>query len=113
MKLNVTVELNLRDAEVKAEVKTAAQKAMRDTVVDIANTAMTVHPWKNQTGNNMRSIKYEASGFGGGEGIVDQSKIEGAVCSTSGYGGLLETGTARMPAFPYFCLLYTSDAADE
>jgi len=42
----------------------------------------------------------EASGFGGGQ-FVDNSKIEGAVYSTSGYGGYLETGTSKMPARPY------------
>ena len=101
MIMNVSVTLNLKTKEATEIVANAARLAMRDTVVDIANTAMHEHPWKNQTGNNMRSIQYEASGFGGGQ-VVDQNKIEGAVFSTSGYGGFLETGTVRMPAFPYF-----------
>lgn len=102
MRLGVSVQLNLKTKEASEAVAKAARLAMRDTVVDVANEAINVHPWKNQTGNNMRSIKYEASGFSSGEGVVDQSKIEGAVYSTSGYGGFLETGTVKMPAFPYF-----------
>ncbi len=99
MKLDMTVELNLNDKAVTAQCKDAAQKAMRDTVVDITRDAVRDSPWL--TGNNRRSIKMEASGFGAGEGVVDQSKIEGAVYSTSGYGGFLETGTVKMPARPY------------
>jgi hypothetical protein len=72
---------------------------MRDTVVDIANESSKNSP--KLTGNNMRSIRYEASGFHTREGVVDQSKIEGAVYSTSGYGGFLETGTVKMAARPY------------
>ena len=37
-----------------------------------------------------------------GERIVDDSKIQGAVYSTSGYGGYGETGTHKMAARPYF-----------
>ena len=102
MIMNVTVTLNLKTKEVAEVMAKAARLAMKDTVIDVANEVMNVHPWKNRTGNKMRSIKYEVSGFGSGEGIVDQSKIEGAVYSTSGYGGFLETGTVRMPAVPYF-----------
>ena len=35
------------------------------------------------------------------ERVVDNSKVEGAIYSTSGYGGYLETGTARMDPRPY------------
>lgn len=101
MKINFTVEMNLKTKEVSEKMIKAGREAMRDVVVDVANMAIKDHPWKNVTGNNMRSIKYEASGFGSSEGIINQDKVEGAVYSTSGYGGFLETGTSRMPAFPY------------
>jgi len=35
------------------------------------------------------------------ERIVNDAKIEGAVYSTSGYGGFLEVGTYKMPARSY------------
>jgi hypothetical protein len=43
-----------------------------------------------------------SGGEGEAERMVDDSKIEGAVYSTSGYGGFLETGTSKMPGRPYF-----------
>jgi len=107
MKINVTVELNLKMKEAAIKVAQATRKAMRDTVVEITRDAVKDSPWL--TGNNRRSMTGEVSGMGmvasGGEGkperLVDDSKIEGAVYSTSGYGGYLETGTSRMPARPY------------
>lgn len=99
MKLDVTVELNLKTKEATATVLKAAREAMRDTVVDVTNDAVKDSPVL--TGNNRRSIKGETSGFGSGE-VVDQDKIQGAVYSTSGYGGFLETGTRKMGARPYF-----------
>lgn len=98
MKLDVKVELNLKIKEASDKVLKAAREAMRDTVVNITNDAVKDSPVL--TGNNRRSIKGETSGFGYGE-VVDQSKIEGAVYSTSGYGGFLETGTRKMAARPY------------
>jgi hypothetical protein len=56
-------------------------------VVEILADSMRGTP--KATGNNMRSLAMEASGFDTGEGIVDQGGIEGAVYSTSGYGGFL------------------------
>ncbi|MCJ7828162.1 MAG: hypothetical protein MUP81_00280 [Dehalococcoidia bacterium] len=99
MKLDVKVELNLKIKEATAQVLKAAREAMRDTVIDVTHDAVEGSPVL--TGNNRRSIMGEASGFGGGQ-VVDQSKIEGAVFSTSGYGGFLETGTRKMAARPYF-----------
>jgi len=93
VKLSVSVELNLKTAEVTKAVKEAARLAMRDTAAAIAADAQKLTP--KDTGNNLRSIKYEASGMpvrGDIERIVDDNKIEGAVYSTSGYGGYLETG---------------------
>ncbi len=107
MKMTSSITLNLREEEVVKEVIKANKLAMRDTVVEVTGDAVRWSPW--ETGNNRRSIVGEASGMGmvasGGAGqkerLVDDSKIEGAVYSTSGYGGFLETGTSKMPARPY------------
>jgi len=107
MKMTSTVTLNLRTEEVNKEVTEANKLAMRDTVVLINYDAVRWSPW--ETGHNRRSIVGEASGMGvivqgidaEPERTVDDSKIEGAVYSTSGYGGYLETGTTKMPAQPY------------
>jgi len=112
MKLTTEVKLNLKTKEATKQVKDASRLAMRDTVVavhgDSIRNAKSVGFWK--TGHNARSIAAEVSGMGmvasGGEGtserMVDDSKIEGAVYSTSGYGGYGETGTYKMAGRPYF-----------
>jgi len=122
MKMEVSVELNLKTEEVTEKVTEASRLAMRDTVVEVAHDAIVLSPWK--TGNNRRSIFFGASGFGhqqaSNEGrqegdtwtgedlsVLDDSKIEGAVYSTSGYGGYLETGHhtksgSFVSARPYF-----------
>lgn len=66
----------------------AAERALKDTVVLIANDAIKGSPV--ETGNNRRSIQFEARG------------LSGSIYSTSGYGGYLETGTRFMAARPYF-----------
>ena len=105
MKMSSSITLNLRADEVDKEVTEANKKAMRDTVVEVTRDAVKWSPW--ETGNNRRSIIGEASGMGmvAGQGarerLVNDSKIEGAVYSTSGYGGFLETGTSKMAARPY------------
>jgi len=88
LKFKTDVILNLKTREVKDKVNKATEKALKDVVVDIANDAIKGSP--KLTGNNARSIKYEAKG------------LEGAVYSTSGYGGYLETGTVKMAPRPYF-----------
>jgi HK97 gp10 family phage protein len=88
MRISIKLITNLKVKEVKNKVKNATEKSLKNTVVAIANDAIKGSP--KDTGNNMRSIKYEAKG------------MNGAVFSTSGYGGYLETGTSRMPARPYF-----------
>ena len=108
MKIEVEIKLNLDIEKVTKAVDDATRQAMRDTVVAVTNDSVKLSPWA--TGNNRRSIAGEVSGMGmvasGGEGsaerVVDDSKIEGAIYSTSGYGGFLETGTSKMPARPYF-----------
>lgn len=107
MKMSSTITLNLRTEEADKKVIEANKSAMRDTVVLVTGDAIRFSPWL--TGNNRRSIVGEVSGMGGvasggagqAERLVDESKIEGAVYSTSGYGGFLETGTSKMPAQPY------------
>jgi len=107
MKLNVEIALNLKGKEVNKAVQEAAKLAMVDTVVTIHNQAVHTSPWL--TGHNRRSIASEVSGMGvvvrgedaEPERVVDDSRLEGAVYSTSGYGGYLETGTVKMPARPY------------
>ena len=69
---------------------------MKDLVTDIANDAIKLSPV--DTGNNRRSIMFEV----GPGGEVAKREGEGAIYSTSGYGGFLETGTVNMPAQPYF-----------
>jgi len=107
MKMSSSIELNLKVDEAIKQVSEANKLAMRDTVVAVTHDAVQLSPWL--TGNNRRSIVGEASGMGavasGGEGraerMVDDSKTEGAIYSTSGYGGFLETGTSKMAARPY------------
>jgi membrane protein involved in colicin uptake len=107
MKLTSEIKLNLKTEEVKKAVEEANRQAMRDTVVDIWNDS--VHGSPKKTGHNMRSLAGEVSGMGTiakgadaePEKVVDDSKIEGAVYSTSGYGGYLETGTVKMSPRPY------------
>ena len=88
MKLKVDMKVNLKTKEVKNKVKKASEKGLKDVIVDIARDVIKGSPVL--TGNNRRSIVYEAK------------ELEGSVYSTSGYGGYLETGTVNMPAQPYF-----------
>jgi HK97 gp10 family phage protein len=88
MKLNISVTTNLKIKEVQDKVKEAAEKALKNVIVDIAKDVVEGSPV--ETGNNRRSIQYEAKG------------LEGSIYSTSGYGGYLEVGTVKMNARPYF-----------
>ena len=96
MRINASIELNLKSDELNEAVMKAARSAMRDTVVDVAQDAIDMSP--KATGNNARSIQYEV----GPNGQVAKDDVSGAVYSTSGYGGYLETGTRRMKPRPYF-----------
>ena len=117
MKIEVEVKVDLKLPEVEKKVGEATRLGLRDTIVAIAADA--IMGTRKQTGNNMRSIFYGVSGMGrhkqGSPGrnstdtwtgpddsILDDRKIEGAVYSTSGYGGFLEVGTRSMGARPYF-----------
>jgi len=106
MKMTATMTLNLKAEEVSKKVIKSARESMRDTVVAIWNGAIKGSPWK--TGHNRRSLVGESSGFSpnvGADGIVehivDDSKIQGAIYSTSGYGGFLEGGTMKMAPRPH------------
>ena len=96
MKITTSFITNLKTKEVQDKVKKASKQGLKEVVVDIANDAIKGSPLL--TGNNKRSIKFEV----GPGGEVAKKEGEGAVYSTSGYGGYLETGTVKMAARPYF-----------
>ena len=96
MKITTSLIFDNRIGAAKNKVKNARNNALRDTVVAIAGDAIKGSPVL--TGNNRRSIAYEV----GPGGVVATKAGQGAVYSTSGYGGFLETGTSRMNARPYF-----------
>jgi hypothetical protein len=79
MKFDVSIQLNLTTANVGNAVVSAAERAMRDTVVAVAADAVRLSP--AVTSHNRRSIDYKAEG------------LKGSVFSTSGYGGYIEVGT--------------------
>ena len=88
MKLNTSMIFNSKIPEVKKKINNAAEKSLKNVVIDIAGDVIKGSP--KLTGNNARSIDYEAKG------------LSGSVYSTSGYGGYLKTGTSKMAAQPYF-----------
>jgi len=96
MKLKLDFITNLKTKEATDKTHKASQKGLGDVVAAIARDSIRGSPVL--TGNNRRSIMYEV---GPGKEIA-RKELEGAVYSTSGYGGLLETGTAKMSARPYF-----------
>ncbi len=96
MKITLLYKLSLNTQKVIDKVEKAAQEGLRDSVVAIAKDAIKGSPVL--TGNNKRSIMFEV----GPGGEVAKKALEGAVYSTSGYGGFLETGTVKMAAQPYF-----------
>lgn len=108
MKMQTQVRVNIKVEEVDKALTEASRKAMRDTVVDVLADSIRP-PSPVLTGNNRRSMVGEVSSMGvvasGGGGSperqVDDTKIEGAIYSSSGYGGFLEVGTSKMPARPY------------
>ena len=96
MKLKTEVVLNLKIPEAQAKLRKAVSGSLKDTVVAIARDTIVGSPYL--TGHNRRSIKFEL----GPGGEVAKRELEAAVYSTSGYGGYIETGTAKMAARPYF-----------
>ena len=98
VKISSKFTVNLKNKEVQAKVNNATKKSLLNVVVAIANDVIKIHPWKTVTGNNSRSIRFEV---GPGKPVA-MRELEGAIYSTSGYGGFLETGTRFMAAQPYF-----------
>lgn len=96
MKITTKWKLNLKTGEVANKVMKAAKYGLTTTVAEIANDAIKDSPF--QYGTNRRSIKFEV----GPGAPIAQKDLTGAIYSTSGYGGFLETGTVSMPARPYF-----------
>lgn len=112
--MEMKVELNWKGKEAEELILKAAHLALRDCVVNTANDA--IKGSHAITGHNRRSIYY---GIGSerkwaGESESDNSSrgftamgpgelndLMGAVYSTSGYGGFLETGTRFSAAYPY------------
>jgi hypothetical protein len=103
--------------EVSEKILAAIKLTMRDVVVDVAQDAIKGSP--ADTGHNRRSIAYKVEDTAKGihpekssgelfeaeeQAEAEIGKLEfneGAVYSTSGYGGYLETGTAKTPPRPY------------
>ena len=72
---------------VKDKLLKASSDSLKEVIVLIAHDAKRDSPWL--TGNNSRSIDYEAKG------------LKGSVFSTSKYGGWLEIGSMGRDARPY------------
>lgn len=116
MKLEAQVELDWQGEKFADEVLLAATASLRDLVVLVAADSVEHSPVKY--GNNRRSICFGLSGeehsqaspeghqsgdthTGPNPSVLTDTGLVGAVYSTSGYGGFLETGTSKMPARPY------------
>jgi len=112
MKITTSWKLATKIPEAIKKVEDATRKGMVDSISAIASDV--IHGSPHITGHNRRSIAYKLENkvtrrgspkadekpFETGE--PDLKYMEGAVYSTSGYGGFLETGTVKMPAQPYF-----------
>ncbi len=85
-KIKIKWTLNLKTKEAEKEVENASKKGLVETVTDIANDAIKLA--KKVSGNNARSIQFE---IGPGREVAKE-KLQGAIYSTSGYGGYQETG---------------------
>ena len=86
MRITLNVVQNLKLGAVAKKVNEAGEKGLKNVIVAIANDAKKLA--KKVTGNNARSIQFEV----GPGGEVAKGKNEGAIYSTSGYGGYQETG---------------------
>lgn len=98
MKISFNFITNLKTKEVMDAVAKASNQGLKDTVTDIGNDTIKGSPVL--TGNNRRSIKFEV---GPGKEVA-KGPLDGAIYSTSGYGGYLETGlkSKNFPPRPYF-----------
>ena len=112
MKVLAKLILNLKTVEALSKVANATDDGLKDTLVDIAGDVIKLSPKK--TGHNMRSIAYKlgskvvhTGSEKGGEqpfekGEPDVIKHQGAIYSTSGYGGYLEVGFKSYKGKAYF-----------
>lgn len=112
MKITFKFLTNLKIPSVLDVVEKATKQGLVDTIAVIAGDVIKGSPFLS--GHNRRSIAYKVGNkvtrpgsSKGGEkpfekGEPDIKTLEGAVYSTSGYGGMLETGTVNMSARPYF-----------
>jgi len=83
MKLDVKFITNLKTKEAQSKVEKATKQGLTDIITDIAGDTIKGSPFN--TGNNRRSIMFEV---GPGKEVA-KKEGEGAVYSTSGYGGFL------------------------
>ena len=83
MKLDVKFITNLKTKEATNKVEKASSQGLKDVITDIAGDAIKGSPV--DTGHNRRSILFEV----GSGGVITKGGLEGAVYSTSGYGGFL------------------------
>ena len=111
LKISAEAVIKMNTDKLIKDMTGATRLGLRDVIVathnDAIRNARAVKFWK--TGHNARSLTSEVSGMGTvqqgadaiPEKIVDDSKSEAALYSTSGYGGFGETGTVKMAARPY------------
>ena len=112
MKFLSKLIVNLKTQDALDKVSKAADEGLLDTLVLLANTVIKESPYL--TGHNARSIAYklgtkvvktgteepgEKQFFSGSPTII---KNQAAIYSTSGYGGVLETGGKGRAPRPYF-----------
>ena len=83
LKITTKWDVNLKTKEAQDKVNKATNQGLKDSVTDIAGDAIKGSPVN--TGHNRRSIMFEV----GPGGQVAKKEGEGAVYSTSGYGGFL------------------------
>ena len=121
MKLTAKFIPNLKIAQATKQMNNARDKGLLETIVAIANEVIKTAPPPPRigsryisTGHNRRSIAYKVGSkvVATGTSQADEPAFikeepgtgagAGAVYSTSGYGGYLETGTSKMGPRPYF-----------
>ena len=116
MEMTFTLESTFNSKAVAERVKSAMELGLRDLTVKVTHDAVIGSPVR--TGNNRHSIAYNVGmeAFRGGAPETGQSyamleppppPLMSYVYSTSGYGGLLETGHrtrsgSMVAARPYF-----------
>ena len=95
MKLSVDMVAKIDIKGIDKAVGKATKLALVSVIANIAHDAVRDSP--HQYGTNRRSIRFEV---GPNQPVATKDGM-GAVYSTSGYGGILETGSRFMDARPY------------